>query len=347
MDRKKIVWAVISLILAGLTVYAITSQSKEFSMEMLRQFLHRANPGWLLMAFASMFGFIFFEGMALIRITKRLGYKRKVMQGITYGGADVYFSAVTPSASGGQPASAYFMLKDGIPASAVTASLLINLVMYTAALLVLSGLAVVFGFGYFRECSIVARLLIAAGGLVLIGLGIFFYMLLKKASLLHGICEWFLHILEKLHMVKRAEKRRKRLERLIQEYGECAETIFGHGHLLLEIFFWNLLQRISQIAVSFFVFMSMGYGLGKAWHVSVIQCFVALGSNCVPIPGGMGIADYLMLDGLQQVLSKSEVVTMELLCRGITFYGSVTVGLFVVIVGYIHRKLGEKHAGIL
>jgi uncharacterized membrane protein YbhN (UPF0104 family) len=52
----------------------------------------------------------------------------------------------------------------------------------------------------------------------------------------------------------------------------------------------------------------------------------------------MGVADFLMIDGLRQIISPDNLVAMELLCRGITFYSSVLVGLLVVIIGYIRRK---------
>ncbi|SFQ45234.1 hypothetical protein SAMN02910358_02209 [Lachnospiraceae bacterium XBB1006] len=342
MDRKKIIWAVISLLLAGLTVYAITSRSQEFSLTMLCQFVVEAKKGWLVLAVISMFGFIFFEGMALVRVGKRLGYSRSVQEGIEYGAADVYFSAITPSATGGQPASAYFMLKDKMPGSAVTASLLINLVMYTAALLTLGACAMVFGFPVFLKFSLVSRAFIGVGCLVLLGFGIMFYLLLRKAELLERIANWFLHLLERMHMVRRAKKRREKLEHAMQEFGECSKIILGKGHILLELFFWNVMQRLSQLAVSMFLFLATGRDMRDALHVLTIQCFVALGSNCAPIPGAMGVADYMMIDGLRQVLGKSEVVNMELLCRGVTFYGSVVCGLVIVVIGYIRRKVKER-----
>jgi hypothetical protein len=50
------------------------------------------------------------------------------------------------------------------------------------------------------------------------------------------------------------------------------------------------------------IFMAVGEGVNKAVDVSVIQCFVAMGSNCVPIPGAMGVADYIMIDGFKQLV---------------------------------------------
>ncbi|MFR2128888.1 MAG: hypothetical protein ACLS4M_06675 [Eubacterium ventriosum] len=42
------------------------------------------------------------------------GYKRPFRKCLVYSSSDIYFSAITPSATGGQPASAYFMMKDKV-----------------------------------------------------------------------------------------------------------------------------------------------------------------------------------------------------------------------------------------
>jgi len=341
-DRKKILWALISLVLALLTIYAVISQSRSFSFAVLWKFIKRAHKGWLLGAVLCMLNFIWFEGIALVRIADRLGYRRHIANGFAYGGADVYFSAITPSATGGQPASAYFMIKDGMPVSAVTAALLINLVMYTLALLLLGALDVCFCFPLFQRFSLISKLFIAGGEVILVILAVFFYLLLRKQRLLHTLADKFLHLLEKLHLVRRAESRRKKLEKISEEYSMCADLIFGKGSLLLEVFFWNLVQRISQLLVSFMIFMAMGQGVRRAFDIVKIQCFVAVGSNSVPVPGAIGAADLLMLDGLKMVVDKASVVNMELLCRGISFYASVSVSLLIVIIAYVRRKLRDR-----
>jgi uncharacterized membrane protein YbhN (UPF0104 family) len=255
-----------------------------------------------------------------------------------YSGADIYFSAITPSATGGQPASAYFMMKDGIPGSVVTVTLLINLIMYTLALLFLGLLNVIISFHVYTGFGIISRLLIILGSGVLVFMAVLFYLLLKKPGVLKRAGHFFISILEKLHMMKGARKRRERLEKMTEEYAMCSDVMFGKGKVLLEVFFWNVMQRLSQLMVSFMVFMAMGQGLGSSLNVLSVQCFVALGSNCVPVPGAMGVADYMMLDGLRQVIAPDMIVNMELMCRGITFYGSVIAGLIIVTVGYFMQK---------
>ena len=87
-------------------------------MNELTASLKEASWEGILLASVSMLGFIYFEGEALRVLVRHMGYPAKRSHGFVYSAADVYFSAITPSASGGQPASAYFMLKDGIAGTA-------------------------------------------------------------------------------------------------------------------------------------------------------------------------------------------------------------------------------------
>lgn len=71
-----------------------------------------------------------------------------------------------------------------------------------------------------------------------------------------------------------------------------------------------------------------------------------MGSNCVPIPGAMGVADYIMIDGFKQLVG-SNAANMELLCRGMTFYGSVITSAVIILIGYIIRKKEQNSLVLL
>lgn len=341
MDKKKIFWAIASVFIAGLSIWAVISQSRNFSFATLKSFISGADKGWLIASFVCTFGFIWFEGFALVRIARHFGYKTNALDGTVYGGADVYFSAITPSASGGQPASAYFMMKDGIPGYATTVALLINLVMYTLALLTVGIVSIIFKYPMLKNFSGLSRFFIGIGIVVLIFLALVFYMLLRKGKILYGICDAVIGLMEKIHVIRQGDKLREKLKNTMAEYQECSNSITGQTGFLAEIFFWNLMQRMSQLLVSFMIFMSMGEGVKKAVDVSVIQCFVAMGSNCVPIPGAMGVADYIMIDGFKQLVGDN-AANMELLCRGVTFYGSVLTSALIILIGYMLRRARKK-----
>lgn len=342
MDKKKLMWAVISLIIAGLSIWAVIAQSAQFSLDEFGQFIAQSNKWWLGGALLCMFGFIWFEGFAIIRISGALGHKRSVGRGTIYGAADVYFSAITPSASGGQPASAFFMMKDDIPGTVTTVTLLTNLIMYTLALLSLGIICTVFRFDIVMNMSTISKVLIGIGVLVLVVLALLFYLLLRKAQVLYSICDKCLKFLEKIHLLKHGQRKRDKLNATMEEYKECATEIHGKKAMLLEALFWNIMQRVSQFGVAFCVFMARGEGLKKALDVFTTQCFVSLGSNCVPIPGAMGVADYLMLDGYGNIVGRDMAINMELLCRAMSFYGCIVLSLLIVAVAFVKQNMRSK-----
>ena len=319
--KKKILWACLSLLIAGLTILAVASQSRTFSLADLWALIRSAHKGWLIAALLAMFGFIFFEGMAIIRVTRRLGYPKSPAHGTVYGAADVYFSAITPSATGG------------------------TLVMYTLALLLSGIVTMVFFFPVFAAFTPLAKAMILLGSAVLLALGIFFLMLLVKPAILHRICGAFLTFLEKIHLMRGAKRLREKLAGVMEEYALCSKMLLGKGHVMAESFFWNLCQRLSYFLVTFLLFMAVGKGSAMALKATSVQCLACVGSNCIPIPGAMGAADYMLLDGFSQLLSHENAVTMEMLCRGVAFYCSVSVGLVIVIIGYFagrKRKTGRN-----
>ena len=74
------------------------------------------------------------------------------------------------------------------------------------------------------------------------------------------------------------------------------------------------------------------------------QIYVVLGSNCVPIPGGVGVTDYLMLNGYKQLMEKTQAYQLEILSRGLSFYVCIFVSMATVAIGYlVLRKQKKNH----
>ena len=347
MDKKKLFWAVFAVVIAVLTIFAVVSQSKDFSVEMLVEFIKTANPFWMAAAVISMSGFIIFEGLAIRVLVFGLDTGRRRCRGILYAAADVYFSAITPSASGGQPASAFFMIQDGISGAVSAVILLVNLVMYTFAIMfvgvicIIGQPAVLIHFGTF------SKVLIAAGFLIMGISAAGFLLLLFKERLLHRICEWLLKLVGRMKLIRHPEKISAKLHHIMDEYDECSGMIASKRKMLSLAFLYNLLQRVSQITVTPCVYMATGGSLSRFFELWSTQAFVAIGSNCAPIPGAMGVADYLLLDGLNGIVEASAVTNMELVSRSISFYSCVILSLLIVAAGYIsvvRERRKRKHA---
>ena len=340
--KKTIIYMLVFIVLAALTVYVMVTQSKTFSLHSLRDVVSGVNPFWIIMAFLGMVGFIFFEGYAIVIILRVFGYERKIRRGWFYSAPDVYFSAITPSATGGQPASMYFMHKDKVPAAVTTIALLLNLVFYIASILLIGLVCLIIDPTVLGRFDPLSNTLITIGFITQFLLMLVFVLLVYKSAIVKNIANGLLRFGKKIHLVKNIDKKLKKLDSMEVQYKECADLILKNKTTLSKAFLCNLLQRVSQILVSVFVFIGVTHGFKDSLNAFSVQGFVALGSNAVPIPGAIGAADYLYIDGFKDLLP--DPVSVELLSRGISFYVCVLVcGIFTLSVySYYNFKRKKK-----
>ena len=338
---KKPLWAIITAVLSLLTIYMFFGQSGLSFAEFVED-LQEANFLWLIPAAFCMLLYIWFEGTALTYISRALGYPVKHRKGFVYASADIYFSSITPSATGGQPASAYFMRKDGIKTSVATAALILNVTMYTLAIITIGLFCVVFFPHMFLQFPFGCKVMIVFGIFAMFFLTTMLILLLKKHQILFKAGHAIIIIMKKLHFKNAANRMESKLIDSIDKYKECVRQLYGKKALLVKIYILNLMQRLSQILVTVFVFFALHGDFSEGLRVFIIQSYVIIGSNFIPIPGAMGISEYIMFCGFS-MLSNSELAgSLSLVSRGITFYTCSIISIITVIFGYIAIKMTDK-----
>lgn len=343
-QNKNVLFTLIFALIALLSIFLIIWVSQDFSFGEFFTYIKTASPEWIFTSVLSMVMFIVFEGMALTVICRGFGYKTKIRHGFIYSAADIYFSAVTPSATGGQPASAYFMVKDGISGVMTTAALLLNLFLYTMSVLAIGIICFIFKFDIFMSYGEPAKIFIAVGFVCQLFLALFLLMLLVNRKLLHRICKWCIHVLCKIRILKNEEARQQKLDTHMDNYRKCIKIIIRHKKIMWLAFLLNFLQRVSQIAVSVFVYMAtIGKSFSEAINVWFLQAYTVLGANTVPVPGGVGIYDYITINGFSSIMTGSQAVHLDLLARSLSFYFCIFICGFSILLRYIFlRKKAHK-----
>ena len=341
-SRSKLLWSVLFVLLAAAATWIVLSQSRTFSLRAFADYASGASKPWLAMALLSMLGFIVFEGEALVVLCRAFGYPTSHARAFIYSASDIYVSAITPSASGGQPACAWFMIKDGIPGMAAAVALLANLSMYAISILVLGIITLLIWPDVFLSLGLLSRGLVVLGYLVQSVLAAFFVMLLLKGDLLHKICRKSLHLLCKIRLLKKEEEKQRGLNRKMEEYAAHTRMMKEHKRAMGKAFFLNMLQRASVISVPFFIFLASGGKSARAGDIWAVQCYTVVGSNAVPIPGAMGVSDYIMLDGFGTVIPYHDAVNFELLSRSLSFYVCVVLCGITVLIKYLYQRKQER-----
>ena len=339
--NKKVIWAIISFILAIGSIAAVIWHSRSFKLSEFFEFIRRANPGYIAAAVVCMLLFILFEGEALRVILVAFGNRASHRNCAAYSATDLYFSAITPSSTGGQPACAFMMMRDGIPGSTATVALLANIVMYTSSIFVLGLLAFFLYPSAFSNFGSMSRILIYAGIIAQVCLLSFFILLLVNEQLLSRIVIRLIRIGGKLRLVRRVDERIEKISASLDNYARDIRALRGHRAMLVKVFFLNLAQRASQLAVTMFVHLAAGSDLLSALKVFALQCYVVLGASFVPIPGAMGVTDFLMLDAFGTILPPEAATSLELLSRTLSFYCCILLCAVVVLIRFLSAKKGS------
>lgn len=324
------------MLIAVLTVWAVIQQNGGISIKELLDDFHGNRIGWLITALVGIGMYVWLEGQALLTLNRSLGHPGKFSEGLLYSASDIYCSAITPSATGGQPASAYFMIKHGVPGTVATVSLLVNLIMYTLSIVVIGVICLIFKFDILMSLPWPAQSLIYIGCAVQIGLVIVFVLLLCKGKLLWVIGDSGLRFLGWLHILRRSNHKRVQFRHAIDEYRDHVHQVSGQRKALVKAFVCNFFQRAVLISISGLICLSMGGTFSDFVSVCALQAFIILGASWIPIPGAMGVTDYLLLVGFSSYWphwSEDFALHLELCSRGISFYACVLLcGGYVLLL---------------
>ena len=341
---KNFIWLLVLVILSILTLHIVLNKSGGFSFSSFRQMLGSIRPVWIVLAFMCAYGYIYFEGLGLRYSCRFLGHPITWGQSMIYSATDFYFSAITPTAAGGQPAALIVMMNRGVPAAIAAMALLENIIMYTVSLVIIGALFFIVNPSFFLSFDLFSQICIIVGAVVQLLLVWGYLLCMFKDKAVLKVCNWGLKLLCRLHLMKNYDEHEAQLEKTIAQYKECGKNLRRERRLHFKVLLCNLAQRFSVICVSVCLFLGLGGGTSKIVDAFSAQTMAILGSNAIPLPGAVGISDFLFLKGFGNLVS--DPASLDLLSRGISFYCTLILCGLVVILEIIMDKSKERGGGV-
>ena len=110
--------------------------------------------------------------------------------------------------------------------------------------------------------------------------------------------------------------------------------------MVVVVFFLNLLQRLSLTMVTVLAYLGTGGTLSQAVDIGATQCYVYLGSNCIPMPGAIGVSDYILLDGLGNLVD--DYAHLGIFSRALSFYFCVLLCGIIMLISYFVYRAAHK-----
>lgn len=338
-NKKTIIGnAVFFIILLGLTGYAVL-RGKE--LPELMEVLHTVSPVYYVAGFVFVIAFVCCESYIIYRMLKVLNYKVPKRNCIKYSFVGFFFSCITPSATGGQPAQLYYMNRDKVDISVGTVILMIVTILYKFVLVFLGILIFLFRHFLITDYIWDVAFFFYLGMALNIFCVVFMLLLVFEPTLASKLLLALMHGLEKLHILKRKEKRMERLQNSMVEYHKAAGVIQEYKGLMFRMFVVTFIQRVIHFSITYLVYRA--FGLSQLGFVDVValQCVISISVDMLPLPGGMGISEGLFLSIFCKIFAGGLLYPAMLLSRGISYYALVLVSAAMTCVAHITIKRKE------
>ncbi len=342
--QKLIVNICFLLVLIGVTLAILFTSNKELNFKNIAEYIKTGNPWYLCAAVACMLAIIVLEGFSLFLIVRKLGFKGKAAKSMAYASIDAYYSAVTPSATGGQAAAAVYMVKDGMTAGSASFTFVFRAVTFTSAYVILTAAAFIIKPSLFLQLDFWPQFFIILGvATQLLLVGFFIALLLCHRTILR-IGNGIISLLHKMRIIKKKEKWRTKLIKEIAKYANCVKQIKKHKMLFVNVLLLNLGEHVLRVLISVFVCLAAD-GSAPFRDIFVLQCFLLVGYSSIPLPGGVGIFEFLYLNIYKLAFSERQfMLSAMMIMRTISYYMCMlvtgTVSLIYHLIA-VRRKKGD------
>ena len=344
--KVKIKYILSILFLILLIVVTFVVLFTKYSFNELMMVIRVVDFKYVFIGVLMIFVYIYFEGVAMRELFKAQKIKVSRKANFLYSAIDYYFCSITPSCSGGQPMVAYYMKKDNINLTNSTLVLLINTALFKIVLIILSLISAICCHNLLFRYPILVVLFII-GLIINVFLITLCFLVAHKRVWVESVGVRFIFLLSKLHIIKNPITISKNFIRKMDNYEKGALLIRTNKKEFYLALLYNFIQRIAFFSISYFVYMAFkskfvelsGYGFIELFSIQVI---IALCVDSLPLPGGVGISEYLyvLVFGIvYEVGDSSFVASAMLLTRAINFYVPLIVtGIFVVVKQLINIK---------
>ena len=338
--RKRILSAVFFFAILALTLWYVF---RDENLSKISEYLADADERYAVLSVGAVIAFILGEAVVICYLFHRLGTRPKFSHCCLFSFVGFFYSAITPSASGGQPMQVLYMRRDGIPGAVSTVVLAIVTITYKLVLVV-AGLAVMI----FRPAAVM-RYLDGVDTLVYIGLALnvaFIALLLTAVfhpSIIQRTLKQAFNLLNKIRPFRNPEKVMARVQNSLDHYQGTAAFFRKEPGIIVNVFFITLLQRFILFSVVWFTYLAFGLSGENALVMVLLQAMISVAVDMLPLPGGMGISETLFLSIFEPIFGVELVLPGMIVCRGISYYTQLVIsGVMTGVAQFVFREKMRK-----
>ena len=331
---KKWIFNTLFLFVVIFLTFYLIFKDQDFGQTL--EHIKNANLLWCGIGLATVVAFILLESVIMHYLMNTISQKSKLTHCFLYSFVGFFFSSITPSASGGQPAQAYFMRRDRISVSVSAPVLTVITVLYKAVLVIISAVVLIFRPPLMKYLDPYI-MWFYLGLLLNVGFVFLLVLVMVKPNVVRQTSHFFINIYTKIFKKHNGIKLHAKVERGIQKYASVTATFKKEKMAILVAFFITFLQRIILFAITWFCLKALGINDANVFLVITLQAMISSAADMMPLPGGSGVSEILFL-GVFEPLLHAKTLPAMILSRGLSYYSQMILGSIFTLFSTVAIK---------
>ncbi len=347
--KKKKKTAIIRFAYIGLTVLAIALIGLlTVNVDEMKSAFEMLNLKWLFACFGCLFLYWLTDAILLNDITSYMYKRESYFHSLKVGIIGLYYGALTPFATGGQPMQVVYMRRRRMPVGTATCIVGVKFVVYELSLCTLFIAAmIVYGSTFYSEYNRNYMFWFSLLGFMVNASAVFFIILtLVNKNLVVRIGNAVINFFVKLKIIRKQQKALNTFEKTIEDYHAAAEYIAKYKLRAVGSFFISVINLIFFFAIPYFIYSAFGSpGDKHIEDIIALQAFLYIAISFVPTPGTAGAAETGFHAIFAALFGAGAVFAPMLIWRFLTYYLILIVGSIVVVLDEVFTmRHGSKRA---
>lgn len=253
-----------------------------------------------------------------------------------------YYSALTPSSTGGQPMQVMYMKRDGVPVGTSTCIMLIKFICYQLGSFLLFILGMILrGVYYYTVINSifwisVLGFFINFTVVILLALSVF------RESWVLKIGSAFIRLGCFIKVIKNKEKVNSSFEKLVSDFRMAVGYVKKYKLKVFINFLMILVHLLSLFSITIWIYLAFGQTGGTILDLLFLQVFLTVTVTLFPMPGASGASE-IGFYGFMSMFFKSDIIFLAMLMwRLITYYSNIFIGALYVLIEEVFSLRKKK-----
>lgn len=338
-SKKTLLKTLLLAVLIGLTFYWLF---RDLDMGSVLNTALNSNLWYIGAAMLCMVGYIFFCGYSIRVMITPMGKRMSIYRCFKYAFIDFYFSAITPSSTGGQPMQVIAMRRDGYDATDSTVILISIAALYKISLLAMFGIIYFLNYEYLSAQVADIRFLFWLGLALNVFLIALIIVCLYSRTLSALMMRFIMFIAKKFKFTKDPEALERRMRRVLEHYHLCADFLASHPMTVTRCLISLTLQRVMLLLVPYCVCLALGLTGVSVFKVMGLQMLLSICCDMMPLPGAVGISERVFLALYSSIFGAELLYPAVMMSRSVSFYLMLLVSGLFMLISRLRDHTGER-----